>query len=61
MRKTGSDPHKTRERILACASAQFAARGYWPAVTMPDGAKSQVSGMPFKLSKTPRMRRLTIA
>ena len=28
MRKTGSDPHKTRERILACATAQFAARGY---------------------------------
>ena len=28
MRKTGSDPQKTRERILACATAQFAARGY---------------------------------
>ncbi len=28
MRKTGSDPHKTRERNLACATAQFAARGY---------------------------------
>jgi crotonobetainyl-CoA:carnitine CoA-transferase CaiB-like acyl-CoA transferase len=32
---------------------QFSARGYWPAVTMPDGSKAQVSGMPFKLSKTP--------
>jgi TetR/AcrR family transcriptional regulator len=28
VRKTGSDPHKTRERILVCATAQFAARGY---------------------------------
>ena len=28
MRKTGSDPHKTRERILVRATAEFAARGY---------------------------------
>jgi crotonobetainyl-CoA:carnitine CoA-transferase CaiB-like acyl-CoA transferase len=37
----------------ALRDPQFAARGYWPAVTMPDGAKSQVSGMPYKLSTTP--------
>src|ERR1700753_2640089 len=28
MRKTGSDPQKTRARILARATAEFAARGY---------------------------------
>jgi len=28
MRKAGSDPHKTRARILARATAEFAARGY---------------------------------
>jgi TetR/AcrR family transcriptional regulator len=28
VRKTGSDPHKTRERILARATAEFAARGF---------------------------------
>jgi len=37
----------------ALRDPQFAARGYWPAVTMSDGAKSQVSGMPYKLSRTP--------
>ena len=37
----------------AMRDPQFAKRGYWPAVKMPDGAMSQVSGMPFKLSSTP--------
>ncbi len=37
----------------ALRDPQFAARGYWPAVTMPDGTKNQVSGMPYKLSMTP--------
>jgi crotonobetainyl-CoA:carnitine CoA-transferase CaiB-like acyl-CoA transferase len=37
----------------ALRDPQFAVRGYWPAVTMPDGTKNQVSGMPYKLSMTP--------
>jgi crotonobetainyl-CoA:carnitine CoA-transferase CaiB-like acyl-CoA transferase len=37
----------------ALRDPQFSARGYWPAVTMPDGTKNQVSGMPYKLSTTP--------
>ena len=37
----------------ALRDPQFAARSYWPAVKMADGAKNQVSGMPYKLSMTP--------
>jgi crotonobetainyl-CoA:carnitine CoA-transferase CaiB-like acyl-CoA transferase len=29
------------------------ARGFWPAVTLPDGGQTQVCGIPFKLSATP--------
>lgn len=32
---------------------QFKARGYWPEVEMTDGSRSRVSGMPFRLSRTP--------
>ena len=28
-------------------------RGFWPAVTLPDGSQTQVCGFPFKLSATP--------
>ncbi len=37
----------------ALRDPQFQARGYWPAVAMPGGARTQVSGMPFKMSRTP--------
>lgn len=33
--------------------SHLAARGFWPAVTMPDGGQTQVCGIPFKLSGTP--------
>jgi benzylsuccinate CoA-transferase BbsF subunit len=32
---------------------QLRARGFWPAVTLPDGAQTRVCGIPFKLSATP--------
>jgi len=38
----------------ACArDPQLRARGFWPAVTLPDGGQTQVCGIPFKLSATP--------
>jgi crotonobetainyl-CoA:carnitine CoA-transferase CaiB-like acyl-CoA transferase len=32
---------------------QLATRGFWPAVTLPEGGQTQVCGIPFKLSDTP--------
>lgn len=32
---------------------QLMSRGFWPAVTLPDGTQTQVCGIPFKLSATP--------
>ncbi len=32
---------------------QLRARGFWPRVRLPDGAATQVTGIPFKLSRTP--------
>ncbi len=38
----------------ACArDPQLRARGFWPAVSLPDGGQTQVCGIPFKLSATP--------
>jgi benzylsuccinate CoA-transferase BbsF subunit len=31
----------------------LAARGFWPAVSLPEGGQTQVCGIPFKLSETP--------
>jgi benzylsuccinate CoA-transferase BbsF subunit len=32
---------------------QLAARNFWPAVSLPEGAQTRVCGIPFKLSATP--------
>ena len=32
---------------------QLQSRGFWPSVRLPDGTATQVTGVPFKLSRTP--------
>ncbi len=38
---------------LCARDPQLQSRGFWPSVRLPDGATTQVTGLPFKLSRTP--------
>jgi benzylsuccinate CoA-transferase BbsF subunit len=38
---------------LCLRDPQLKARNFWPAVDLPDGAKTHLSGVPFRLSDTP--------
>ncbi len=38
---------------LCARDPQLQSRGFWPSVRLPDGTATQVTGVPFKLSRTP--------
>jgi len=38
---------------LCARDPQLQSRGFWPSVRLPDGTVTQVTGVPFKLSRTP--------
>jgi benzylsuccinate CoA-transferase BbsF subunit len=38
---------------LCARDRQLKARGYWPTIKLPEGADTQLDGVPFKMSATP--------